>query len=394
MDPVTAMVGISVVSGLMQYYQSEKARKASKQRLAEIERMFDAIVPPDFNVSVWDDPKLVASIPEPAFNLEKITPELYESVGQYVPQVAEFVKEKAPELVKASADAQTGRQAQMDALERYKQLSRSDFDPELQQKLAEASRRSRTDAQSREASVLQDANRRGQGGSLATMATQQIGGEASMQRAAQESQMAAAESYRNKLRALDQSANLGGQIRQSEMGEASRNADIINDFNERTSTRYQQYGQMRADQANQAQMRNLGERQRISDANVGQRNDAQKEWIGRGNAMAQQGYQNRRQTQQDLQNVEKYKNELKQNMYGNEMSRAQGKAGLAQQGIADIQHQAQDKNQMIQGLGNAGMTGASAYYQGQQEDDREQRRMAHEEEMRRKYPSSYGGGYS
>lgn len=353
--------GAQVVSGIMQYYQAEKARKASARRLKEIEAMFDAIVPPDFDVKVWDNPQLVATIPEPAFNLEAITPEQYERVGQYVPQAAEVIAEKRPELVQASEAAKAGRGAQMDALERYKQIARSDFDPALQQQLAAASRKARTDAQSRQASILQDANRRGQGGSLATMATQLSGASDAMQRQAVESQMAAAESYRNRLAALDRSAEIGGQVRQGEMSEAARNADIINDFNQRTSARYQQAAQMRADLANQGQLYNLGQDQRAADANVGERNKATYEGVDRRNSMSQQKYQNQRATREDRLEIERYKNKLKQDQYNNSMSNAAAKAGVQYNGMEHDWKSAEARNAAVGSVADGISAGAGMY---------------------------------
>jgi hypothetical protein len=345
----------------MQYYNAERARKASKQRLNEIEGMFNAIVPPDLNIKIWDDPALVATIPEPAFNLEAVTPEMFERVGQYVPQAAEVIAERRPELVEASQEAQRGREAQMEALESFRRIARSDFDPELQQRLAQASRKSRTDAQSRQASILQDAARRGQAGSLATMASQMSAGEQAMQRQAIESQMAAAESYRNRLAALERSSDIGGQVRQSEMSEAARNADIINDFNQRTSTRYQQAAQQRADLANQAQMFNLREGQRVADANVQARNQARYEGIDRGNRLRQQGYQNARQTRQDRMDVEQMKATLKNKMFDNQMAIAAAKAGVGYNRANFDQTAARDQNQAIQGAADTVSAGALYY---------------------------------
>lgn len=353
----------------MQYYNAEKARKASRQRLGEIESMFNAIVPPDLNVKIWDDPALVATIPEPAFNLEAVTPEMFERVGQYVPQAAEVIAERRPELVEASQEAQRGREAQMEALESFRQIARSEFDPELQQRLQAASRKSRADAQSRQASVLQDAARRGQAGSLATMAAQMSAGEDAMQRQAIESQMAAAESYRNKLAALQRSSDIGGQVRQSEMSEAARNADIINDFNQRTSTRYQQAAQQRADLANQAQMYNLREGQRVADANVQARNQAKYEGVERGNRLRQQQYQNSRQTRQDRLDIEQMKAKLKQQMYDNEMSKAAAKAGVGYQRVANDVARAEGQNAAIGGLGQTGVGIATTYYKYHPERD-------------------------
>lgn len=398
--PLVIAAGVAAASALMQYHQAEKARKASKGRLKEIEEMFKNIVPPDLNISIDDDPVVLQGVPEAAFNLEKITPEQYESVGQYVPEVANFVQETNPQLVEASAEAAKGRTAQMEALERYKEIARSDFDPAFQQQLAAASRKSRTDAQSRSASILQDANRRGQGGSLATMAMQQAESSDAMQRQALESQMAAAESYRNKLSALDRSADLGGNIRASEMGEASRNADIINSFNQRTAVRKQGWADQGAGIRNQGQLHNLGEKQRLSDMNTKGANDAQAEWLARNNAMAQQQFQNR-VGERDAGNANDWRNKglkndgirhgnaVAQNTYDNTMAKAASQAGVGYQRSNLEMQSAADRNQAIQGVGNASTSLASSYYSGQRADQKEQRDREWEEEMRRKYPNSY-----
>lgn len=358
---IAVAAGAQVVSGLIQYYNAEKARKAGRKRLGEIEAMFNAIVPPDLDVKIWDDPKLIASIPEPAFNLAAITPDMYERVGQYVPQAAQVIAERRPELVKASEEAKRGREAQLESLDQYRRIARSDFDPELAQRLAQASRKSRTDAQSRQASILQDAARRGQSGSLATMAMQNSGTQEAMQRQAIDSQMAAAESYRNKMAAMERSANLGGQVRQSEMSEAGRNADIINDFNQRTSARYQQAAQQRADLANQGQMFNLREGQRVSDANVEAQNKAKYEAMDRGNEMRQRRYSNRRLTRQDRIDAQLQKQNAMNKMFDNQMAHTAGKAGVSYNRINFDTQSAQDRNQAYQGVADTIGAAPGAY---------------------------------
>ncbi|MCJ7824524.1 MAG: hypothetical protein MUP44_06460, partial [Anaerolineales bacterium] len=66
MDPITiGLVGVAAATALTQLYISEKARGANEQRLKSIEKMFDGIVPPEYDIKVWDDPKLVEAIPLP-----------------------------------------------------------------------------------------------------------------------------------------------------------------------------------------------------------------------------------------------------------------------------------------------------------------------------------------
>lgn len=360
MDPVTVGVGLAAIgaaSGLIQLYNSERERGATKQRLREIERMFNEIVPPEYDIKVWDNPELVKTIPPAALDFSRITPESYASVGQFVPEVAEFVREQRPELVQASAAAQEGRTAQLDALRRYRDIAAGQADPMYQQKMQEASDRARIEAQGRTNAILQDAQRRGGLNSGVQLAAQMQGASDSMTRGALESQAAAAEAYRNQLMAMDKSAALGGDIRSSEMSEAARNAGIINDFNQRTSRNYQDYLNQRASMANQAQRYNLDRDQAIADANVAQRNKFNVDNLNRYNDLAMQRYNMDRQARDDKIAIQKYKEGLMQQNFANKMQQTGAKAGV-QQNMIDYMNQAtRDRNQAIQGLGESGMGG-------------------------------------
>lgn len=365
MEPITTALlvggGVQVVSGLMQYYNQQKAAGASAKRLREIEAMFDSIVPPEYDLKVYDDPRLAQDIPAPALNVEAITPQMYEQVGQYVPEIASYVQEAAPQLVEATAAARTGRGAQLDALERYKQIAAGEFDPELQQMLSEASQRANTEAQSRAASILQDAQRRGQLGSGMMLAEQQRAASEAMARQARESQLAAAEGYRNRLLALDKSASLGGQIRSSEMAEEGKNVGILNDFNERTSKNYQDYLQMRADQLNKAKIMETERARQVADANVAAKNKAAWENRDMYNRAQQTKYDVARQNRQGRLDVEEARNRAKQQMYDNLLSKARGKAGISESVMNFENQRARDTNQMIRGLGDAATAGAMYY---------------------------------
>ncbi len=351
------IIAVAAVSALMQAYQSEKARGATNSRLKEIEKMFDAIVPPDFDLKVYDDPALAKDLPGPELNVEAITPEAFELAGTYNPEVADFVREQAPELVRASEAAQTGRGAQLDALERYREIASGGFDPELAQKLDEASRRAQTDAQSRSASIVQDANRRGVMGSGLEFAAKQRASSDAMSRAADDSRFAAAESYRNQLMAMDKSANLGGDIRSSEMAEEARNVGIINDFNERASRNYQDYLTAKTETANKAKLINLEREQQVSDANTSARNLAAVQNRQRYNDAQQTKYNVAKDNRNTKLDVLDRKQRLKQQMYENLMTKARGKAGIAQTGIDYLRSDTRDRNQAIQGVGDAAIAG-------------------------------------
>ena len=354
---VTAMVAVAAVSAVMQAYQAEKARGASAAELDRIEKLFDSIVPPNFDVRVYDDPKLAADIPPAALNTERIDPELFKSVGQFIPEVAQFVEETSPELVQASGAAKQGRQAQLDALERYKQIASGEFDPQLAQKLSSASQIARRDAQGQRDAIQQDSQRKGRLGSGIDIASQLSASGDAMTRESQAGQLAAAESYRNQLSALSNSANLGGNIRNSEMNEEARNVGIINDFNERTSRNYQQYLTSRSDASNQAQRYNLGRDQSIADANTKANNAANIDQRNMYNDAAVKRQQSARDNQNRRIDIQQQKDKLKQQMYDNLLEKARGKSGLASARVDNINQSAADRNRAVAGVSNAAQAG-------------------------------------
>lgn len=359
-----AVLAIAAVSGLMQYYNSEKARGANAARLKELENQFNKIVPPEYDLKIYDNPKFAENIPPAALNTEAITPEFYQSVGQYIPQVAEFVQEAKPELVQATEAANIGRKSQMEALEKYRQIAQGGFDPELEQKLSEASRRANADAQSRTASILQDANRRGQFGSGISMALQQNAAMDAFDRQNQSSLMAAAESYRNQLGALDKSANLGGDIRQSEMAEQAKNVGILNDFNQRASKNYQDYLSMRADQINKASILNLDRNQKIADANVALKNKSKEEARDLSNKQQMLNTESQWKNRQNTLELEDRKNQLKSKMYSDLLNRYGIQTNLGKMGMDQTTQTAQDRNAATQGVSDAAM---AAYLYGQKQ---------------------------
>ncbi len=368
------IAGAAIAAGaLIKYYNSEKSRNAGRQHLRDIEDIFNRIKPPDYDLSIFDDPEMVSRIPDAAFNWHQISPEDYKAVGQFVPEVADFVQEQLPELVEASGAARKGRDAQLEALERLRGIAKSDYDPVLQETLQKAKGQADRDAQSRVASALQGARRRGVGGAGAEMAASLQAGSDAYQRQSESSMDAAAEAYRNRLAALRDSAQLGGQVRDSEWAEQSANVDRVNRFNERFSKRYQDYLTYAADSRNQAQMRNLDTQQRVGDANVANRNKYRVDNLERENRLAQMQFENNRGqldsvTARKLA-LSKYKNDLETERYRTDTQKAGLMAGAKGNYYGDTLSRGQDYNQQTQSVQDSvvKMTGVGNAPGGQQQ---------------------------
>jgi hypothetical protein len=358
-DPITiGILGSAAVSGLAQYMNSEKARKANKSEMEKVQALYEKMQTPQFDER---------GIAQPSFDITSLTPEDFKVLSQFVPEVAQQVKEKAPELLKETGDMKTGRQAQMDALSRLRQVGSGEGDPEFAAKMAQASRQSSIDAQSKIDSILQGQARRGMLGSGNQLAAQLQGATSSMDRAAEMGTNAAAESYRNQLQALRDSASLGGQVRSADESMQARNADIINSYNARGAANAQQWQNSRANTLNEAQRYNMGAAQTAADQNVSQANKYAMYNRDNANQLQQQAFGNAQSERNAL-------NQLRQNNFTNQMNVNAGRAGAYQGQAAGALQTAADRNQAIGGLGSA-VTSALIYGDSQDRADERYKRQ-------------------
>lgn len=266
---------VQSVAAIANYYQAERARGASEDRLNAIAALFEQMKPPNLDLSVMDPPELIMDMVEPTqFDMSRIDPVLLQSVGQFVPEVAQFVEYAAPELVQDSEIGREGLDAQRAALQQMRQLAQGEGDPLLDARLRQAAEQAQITAQSRGESILQDAARRGRLGSGQELAAQLQAASDAQQMAAGQGDMAALESYRQALGAMRDQAQLGGQMRGQELSLQELNTNRLNQYNNLMTAARQSYLDQQANLANQAQMQNLAQDQRIADTNVGLQNEA------------------------------------------------------------------------------------------------------------------------
>lgn len=314
---IVGSLAVSAISGIMQWQNSEAARKASA---AERQRMEN----------------LLSKIQAPNFDMSQLTPEEYQVAGKYVPQAASFIEEVNPQLVKAdSADAKLGRQAQKSALAELMGLAQGD---DLQSKIEmqRAREASASGFRGTQGSILENARHRGVAGSGMELASQLSASQGAYNASANASQNSAMESVRRRLEALRQGADIGGQIRNEDVNLESRNNDVINQFNQRTAARKQSWGDNSASIANEGQRVNLTNEQDIANKNTSTRNT----------------FQSQERNRQD---------DLLQKTYDNEMSKMNVRSGIANMGRSDAMNAGRDQNSAISGMADGGNT-ALAYY--------------------------------
>ncbi len=321
---------------------------------------------------------LLNKIKLPDFDFSKIMPEDYKVLEKYEPEIADFVVEKNPQLILASKDADFGRDAQLEALGKYRNLSKTGEDAQSRLLTDSALRDASIQDQGQRASIQDDMARRGMSGSGLDLASQLMAQQGSSQRGTLAAQQAALSAYNTRLDALRNSADLGGQVRAEDLDLAAKNAAISNDYNQRYATNQNAYNQYASGTKNDAQLKNIAAAQAAADQNTGQRNDANKSY-------------------QDMVNS------LKQQQFGNQMSKTGLQADAQQGRITDAVGAGKDRESgmaatrgMIASMYTGGKSGSPN--QGQQSQAAPQQNMSYQSgnanqssyssdaEMKKKYP--------
>jgi polyhydroxyalkanoate synthesis regulator phasin len=192
--------------------------------------------------------------------------------GQLSPEQAQVFLQDPSLLQSMMLDPAT-RTAQMTSLGNLQEIvDEGGLSPVDRAKLSairsEVAQRERGD---REA-VLAQAQARGTGGSNLTLQSMLLGQQGAATRESQAGLDTAAQAYQNRLQAIKDVANLGGQIRGADFEQQSavaRAQDVINQFN---TQQKQAVEQSNVGTRNLAQEKNLAEQQRIADTNTAIRN--------------------------------------------------------------------------------------------------------------------------
>jgi hypothetical protein len=323
MDPITlALLGssaISAVSGIAQFIQNRGANAANQGELNQLKELAGKLQQPDFDV-------------------RDIPPAQLRVLQQYSPQIATYVPQKSPELVKAmSAGAVAGRNAQNNALDTYSRTALSGTDPLLEQAQQRAMQQAAAQSGSAIATSQQNLQRQGMGtGSGLGYATQLAQAAGSQDALANAGQANAADQYNRRILATQNAAQLGGVMRGEDVSQEQANANAMNEFNKNVASMGNTYNQYAAGQNNAAQQFNMQQNQNAYETNTNNRYT---------NAVANRDYSNKQ----------------KQQTYDNNLNRLNTQFALGNNQQKLNTQGAQTNNQAIQGLGDAANTGVMAY---------------------------------
>jgi len=311
--PVVAMVGIAAASTLVQFINSERGRRLQEKERKRIEKLINKLEAPEFDTSM-------------------ITPPELKVLEQYTPEIAEMVYEVDPELITADSDRSiAGKAAQEAALSRFQDIA-AGRDPLGDVAIVKAINDAIEASGTQRQNILAEMARMGVSPSSSAYGMLQFQQAGQSQKNMFDASLQAALAERQRRdTALGQSAELGGRILGYETDLERMNDSIINAINQRNTQARRNYLANRANAMNEAQKYNIGERQRVAEANAMNVFAAQK-------------------IAQDLRNRQE------QAIYNRNVDRLEAMTGQARFG--DITSQIQDQNQAIQGISNAAMIGA------------------------------------
>lgn len=283
----------------------------------------------------------ILSIPSP--QLQQIKLNQYISQGTFKPEEETAIKLADSEMKGIKVDP-VMKEAQMEALQSLRDVGRLGLRPEDRLALEEIQGKQIRDAQASQQAAIQSRQMRGIAGSGDELAAALSGGQAAAQSGRMAGLQVGAQAQRAALEAMAGAGSLGGQIRSQEFGEQSdvaRAQDQINRFN----TDNQQNIQARNIAAkNAAQLHNLTQAQKLSDANT------------------------------ELSNQQNAFNNftLPQQQFSNQMRQGEAKSA-ARTGMGNYlgnraSNEAQSTQNTLQGLGQAGLAGAQMHQTAKLQD--------------------------
>lgn len=203
----------------------------------------------------------------PDYDKTPLTPEEYKLLANYAPQVAAYVQQAQPELLKNIQGP--GQQAQQQALNQLGQLANTGTDEGTKAAYELANMNADQAMRSNRANALQLLAARGLGTSGATLGADIGAGLGAAEQQRKASLQEASDASNRKAQAIQALGNLGSQVANEDTQKQQYNANTLNQYNELLANRRQQYNQYAAEVGNQAQMYNQQMAQNTSNQNTG-----------------------------------------------------------------------------------------------------------------------------
>lgn len=186
---------------------------------------------------------------------ENIDPKLLQKAAEYVPNIAAFVEENAPQLV-TEANSAAEKRIQRQALQSYAAQAETGRDVIADAQREQALFESDARAKQRQQMLMQRLKQQGMLGTGAGLAAQLQTEQAEQQAARQESLRGVQEAEMRRRQALGQAASLAGQMRQANVNVESANVNTMNEYNQRLANAKNMYNRYASGARNEAQLEN------------------------------------------------------------------------------------------------------------------------------------------
>lgn len=256
----------------------------------------------------------------------------YQNAGNYNPALEQAFQQSPNAMSGIQTDPRLV-QSQMSALAQLSQTGQMGMTPGEKAALIQAQQNAASQAQAKNAQIIDQYARTGMGGSGAQLAAQLANSQAQAQQLGNNSNQVAQNAQQNALQAISQSGNLAGQIQGQQFGEKAQIAAAQNAINNFNAMNSQNVANINNQNTNSAQLRNLNNSQSLSNQNTQLANQQQQ-----------------------------YNKQLLQQQFNNQAALAAGRSGQYQ-GIAQANQQnAANTANMYAGIGQGVDQGAGAIY--------------------------------
>lgn len=280
----------------------------------------------------------IMGVNTPTMEELKLILQKYNTPETITPEMEALVQQQASEMSKVQTDPRLA-QAQMQALGQLQKISTGGMRPEDEAAIARIQNATAQQEQARQQSILQSMQERGQGGSGAELAARLNSSQAAANRSSAQGMDVASGASQRALQAMMNSGTLGGQIRSQDNKEKSDVAQAQDAINRWNSMNKQQVLGVNTSANNNAQQYNVGNRNRVNEANVNLGNE---------------------QT--------KYNSQLPQTIYNNNLQKATAGANALNSSAQGSMQNAANTQSMYSGIGQGvgtGLGGVANYQQNQ-----------------------------
>lgn len=328
---LAALAGGSAVANIYGQYQAQQASKDAFNKMQGIRddaaKLIEQGMDPSklgaLDSSYLDD--LLNVIPEGAY----YSPEEYQYMEGPTPIDYQYVGDVASQQVQDSPEM---RAMQLQALNELKRRAEEGLDAESEADFISAREKAGQVARGREGAIIQNLQARGMSGSGIEAVMRQIASQQSASDLAQLTSQQAAENAKQRALGEEMRLKAAGDIRAQDVDLNATNANILNEFALYNSAQRQKMKNLNTQLKNMAMQKEMDEKRRVSDLNVGTSNEAQLKNMAIEQAKRQSYNQNLAQ-RGELQN----QNVLTR--YGADTDYAKSMAGARLGNIPDVKAQ-------------------------------------------------------